>query len=203
MKSASIKCLAAMSFAFAMGNAAATAININFSKYALGTAVTNQVAGVTFSLMGASNSVGAPVISNYEGFGLIGLSNSISGDYPTAEILDMKFSGATSNISFTLDNIGDNTGYGVLGSGTYYSAFDANGLLLETGVTGPGGAFTLNASGVFDLQINNDSGSEHDWIFTVGALNATVSDVPEPASLALLGLGLVGAAVARRKASHS
>lgn len=170
-------------------------ISINFDDYASGTQITDQIAGVTFSLMGGPESAGAPVTGGFEG---PGLGNSTTTDYPTAEILNVRFDGLASNVSFTFNNYG----WSFSGAGaTFYSAFNTAGTLLETGLVGGGGFFSLSSAGIADLQFNNNTGGNSNWLFVLNSLNAdlTANDVPEPASLMLFGLGALGLAASRRR----
>lgn len=190
----------ALSFAaatalFAANIAHATVINVNFANFAQNTAVTTQVEGVTFSLIGGPYSNGAPVTG---AFGDFGLGNSTTSTYPTAEILDLKFTGLASGVSFSFNNYGSSTaGRGA----TYYSAFGSNGALLETGTVGSGGVFSLSSVGISDLQFNNNTGGYESWLFSLNSLQATVTAVPEPETYAMLlaGLGLVGGIARRRR----
>mgnify|MGYP003408176808 CR=1 FL=1 len=189
-------------FAVAMlvaSTAAAAPVSINFGNYASGTAITDQIPGVSFSLMGGPHSAGAPVTG---GFGGPGLGNSTTTDYPTAEILNVKFDGVAKDVSFTFDNWG--TRFSGAGA-TFFSAFNSSGALLETGLIGGGGSFSLSSSGIADLQFNNNTGGYSSWLFVLNTLDADVTNaVPEPASLMLFSLGALGfAASRRRKATRS
>jgi hypothetical protein len=149
---------------------------------------------VTFSLIGGP--AGAPVIDTW---GNNGLSNSTTGTYPTDEILNVQFSGAASNVSFTFDNYGSN-------NGSFYTAYDAAGDILATGSVqnlegGPGSLTNIAASGITDLRFNNNTSGGSSWLFDIGSLQANVSTVPEPGSLALMGIAALGLGLLRRRKS--
>lgn len=174
---------------------AATTVDIDFTGYGVGTAFTTQIPGVTFSVNGGPGPDGAPVI---DGWGSNGLSNSVTGEYPTGAILDAKFSGLASNVKFDFNNYGSSSSDR---GATFFSAFGTMGQLLETGMVGEGGSFSLISSGIADLKFNNNSSGDGSWLFDVTRLQATVSAVPEPESYAMMlgGLGLLGFMSRRRK----
>ena len=188
MKRASLT-LAALVLLVASGGLA-TADTINFSSYATGTAITN-LDGITFSLIGGPDSSGPPLIG-YDDAQPTGLTNSTNPDYPTANILDFKFSGPVSGVSFTFNDYGSDP----YGSGSYYQAFAGATLLEQGNVTGSDGStvFTLTASGITDLQFANGTGGSNSWYFAVPMITFTAASVPEPATFTMFGIGIVGVA---------
>lgn len=185
---------AAMAFsALVSASAADAALIADFAGYADYTAVTT-VGIATFSLQqgaygDAAYATGSPVVH----YG--GLSNSNSGAYPTASILDVSFSQAVGGVSFTFNNEGANyssgaTAYnsantvvGYVALGNYNCAYGCT-----KSITGPG---------ITDLKFSNGTGGGGSWIF---ALNSLSTAVPEPSSWALMlgGLGFIGYVLRRR-----
>ena len=180
--------LAGSIVALALGQAQAAAVNIDFSQYAPGTAI-SSLQGVTFAVEGNGPN-GTPEISFW---GNNGLSNSTSGNYPTGNILDFKFAGTASDIAFAFQNYGS-------GNGSFYTAYGAGNTVLGTGVIDNQSFVNLSYSGVTELQLNNNVGNSN-WIFDVRSFSANVSAVPESsnAMMLLAGLGLF-ATFARRRA---
>ena len=143
-----------------------------------------------FSLEGGTFSAGDPVVA----YG--GLSNTASGNYPTANFLNMTFTAPTSGVSFTFENYGNN------GTSAFF-AYDIGNVLLASGSLADVSNFslvTVNASDVALLKISNGTGGNSDWQFAVGELNFAAA-VPDAATWAMMiaGFGLVGAAMRRRR----
>ncbi|MCX7204720.1 MAG: PEP-CTERM sorting domain-containing protein [Proteobacteria bacterium] len=186
--------LFASAIAFSSSSFAAV-IDVDFSSYAAGTQISNQIEGVTFAVLGGPGPSGAAAI-DATGWGKKGLTNSTTGEYPTGSILDLKFTGLANLVNFTFDNYGNpSTGHGA----TFYTAYDALGSVLETGNVGGGGSFSLVSNGIADLRFNNNTDGGGNWLFALNTLNANVSPVPEPETYALMGLGLVGLFASRRR----
>lgn len=189
--------------AFALASTAqAAVVNADFDSYANGAAVTNQIAGVSFSLVGGPGATTAPTVTQgWFGQGL--LTNSVAaGAYPTANILRATFDGVASSVSFDFWN----AGWGGSGRGaSFYSAYDIHGALVESGSFFSAGSsiatFNLLASNIHTLEFNNNTGGSDSWWFGLESLSANVNGVPEPVSLALFGIGLFGLSAMRRKSA--
>ena len=191
----------------AFGATSATAATIDFATLAAGTAVNTQFAGVSFSLLGGPSSSGSPIATNIFGDGVVALSNSNSGAYPTADSLIATFSSAASGVSFTYENYSINNTSNYIAYDALNNVVSSGFLGLDTspdngGPAGSGYALVVNVAGagITKLQISNGFGTTRSWEFGVGQLSFAAG-VPEAASWVMMiaGFGLVGAAM-RRKA---
>lgn len=173
----------------------AQATTIDFRLLPVGTAVTNQYADFTASLSGG-NASGAPTIAYYNWSGMGGLSNTpTSGYYPTAQRLNINFTTPVDQLSFIFDNEGYN------GSNAWFT-YDANNVMLETGALNTYSLITatqFGSGGVSAISFSN--GVSYNWTQALSVLNYNMApaDVPEPGSIMIIGAGLIGLAVARRR----
>jgi len=195
MRSLFILALAGSAFA----GTAVQATNIDFRTLPAYTSVTNQYAGVTFSLSGGADG-GAPQIAYYTNWGPAtgGLSNSTNGGaYPTANRLVATFSQPVSGVKFVFDNEGYN-------GGNYFAALDSGNNVIASGALDVydfynGQSFDLSTySGISSIYWDN--GGSTSWTQSLVTLSFNQGSVPEAATWAMmvLGFGTVGLSMRRR-----
>lgn len=201
MKKVSVALLAS-TLLFGTANAA----TINFGSFTAGTVLTNQVAGLTFSMSGGPTTATAPIVGYGYFDAVLSLNNSGNfgsgtDGYPTGATVTIDFASAVSGVSFTFNNYGNNTG-----NDSIYQAFDAANALISSGSLANVNGFSLvnvAGSGIKSLVISNGSGGGYNWVYGVGELSYN-GGVPEPAAWAMMlaGFGLVGAAMRRRQTAQ-
>jgi len=183
--------------------------SIDFDAMTPGTQVTTQYLsqGVFFGTNDPSGNTGvvgwgAPAISTSSPYYFYppALSNSPTGQYPTAEYLGIIFTQPAYDVQFTFTNWGAD-------NGTYFVAWTYGGAYLTGGaldygpyVYPPFGLVNVG-SYVGTIWIDNVLSATYgyNWEFGVATLSYSTSCAPEPCTILLLGSGLVGLAAFRKR----
>ena len=169
---------------------AANATAIDFTTMANGPITT--IGDATFSLAG-DGVAGDPY--NLTGRGL---TNSTTGSYPTNTIMRVDFASLISSLVFDFNPQGLN-GY----PGQGWAIFDGGISLIASGSysSGSSASYDLSAySGISRIEFYNGiPAADRNWISDLERISYDAISVPEPGTLALLGLGLAGMGMTRRK----
>jgi hypothetical protein len=162
-----------------------------------GTSLTNQYAseGVLFSAFENGSLVDNTVVGNLVG------SNYWYNCYPTicgsrADILRIDFDSLVDNVSWVTDTEGTPPGSGII-----FNAYDSIGSLIDsTSITISGTAIStsFSVSGISYIEMLQASDS---WAWGIDNLSFDATTVPEPTSIILLGLGLAGIGLSKKRKS--
>lgn len=168
--------------------ASANATLIDFDTFGAGSVTT--VGDATFSLAG-SGEAGDASTSFIDDHTYL-WNSADSYIYPTNSILKVEFAAAVDSVLFDFNNWG--------GKVTTWSLFDALGTVIVSGnLIGDSAIHNYDLSlytGIKSIEFNNNG---NDWTFGLNALTYEVAEVPEPVSIALFGLGLIGLGFLTRK----
>ena len=146
---------------------------INFAGLPSSTQITTQFSsyGISFYDLYSNGSTAVPETNGG------GISNSPTGNYPTAPALEILFAQPVTNLSFLFNNEGSNSGF--IGGGTSYVAYAASGAVVASGnLSNVDGNVALGTQSISRLVIDNGTqgnaaNNGGNWIFDVDALTFT------------------------------
>lgn len=185
------KILAILAAVLAIAPAAnAAVVTVDFNDLPGGTVASTQYShlGVTFSARENGSAVGATT-----GFydGRLAWSNcfpTFCGD--RADVIRMDFSQAVSGVQFLVNTAGSLR--------PTFNAYNQSGQLLQS-LVAEAGIYTVAAFSVSGISYVEGLQPQESWGYLIDDVQFTVTDVPEPASAALFGLGALGLAALRRR----
>jgi|TARA_R100001377_G_scaffold41722_4_gene23525 hypothetical protein len=143
-----------------------------------------------------------PIIRNQAGTTYLCNSTEITDtgcSYPTEDIIDFDFNIGLDSLTLSMNWAGNPSSGG---TGATVNSYDISGNLLESfGYLGSTNAtYTFDStSDIYSIQTNSGLTSRNDWWYGINSINYTAAEVPEPTTLAIFSLGIMGLAARRFK----
>ena len=121
--------------------------------------------------------------------------------YPTENIIDFDFNLGLDSIDVNMYWAGNPN---ARGPGASITSFDIDGNVLETFGYSPTqtAQYTFDSvADIYSIQTNSGVTPGENWWYGINSINYTVAEVPEPTTLAIFALGLMGLVSRRFNAS--